>query len=43
MGAKGAVNIIFRGQTQEEMASRASDYEAKFYNPVSFRLPVRFV
>jgi propionyl-CoA carboxylase beta chain len=31
MGAKGAVEIIFRGQNVEE---NTADYEEKFANPV---------
>jgi propionyl-CoA carboxylase beta chain len=33
MGAKGAVEIIFRGRTPEEIAERTSEYEARFANP----------
>ena len=33
MGAKGAVEIIFRGRTAEEIAERTSQYEARFANP----------
>jgi propionyl-CoA carboxylase beta chain len=33
MGAKGAVEIIFRGKTQEEIAERTAEYEARFANP----------
>jgi propionyl-CoA carboxylase beta chain len=33
MGAKGAVEIIFRGKTPEEIAERAAEYEARFANP----------
>ena len=33
MGAKGAVEIIFRGKTPEEIAQRTAEYEARFANP----------
>jgi propionyl-CoA carboxylase beta chain len=33
MGAKGAVEIIFRGRTPEEIAARTAEYEARFANP----------
>ncbi|MDO6415632.1 acyl-CoA carboxylase subunit beta [Sphingomonas sp. BIUV-7] len=33
MGAKGAVEIIFRGRTREEIAERTAEYEARFANP----------
>ena len=33
MGAKGAVEIIFRGKTREEIAERTQEYEARFANP----------
>lgn len=33
MGAKGAVEIIFRGLSPEEQAERAREYEARFANP----------
>jgi len=33
MGAKGAVEIIFRGKTAEEIAERTAEYEARFANP----------
>ena len=33
MGAKGAVEIIFRGRTKEEIAERTAEYEARFANP----------
>tara|TARA_R110002126_G_scaffold210081_2_gene356632 strand:- start:681 stop:2207 length:1527 start_codon:yes stop_codon:yes gene_type:complete len=33
MGAKGAVEIIFRGKTAEEIAERTAQYEARFANP----------
>jgi propionyl-CoA carboxylase beta chain len=33
MGAKGAVEIIFRGKTPEEIAERTKKYEARFANP----------
>jgi propionyl-CoA carboxylase beta chain len=33
MGAKGAVEIIFRGKTPEEIARRTAEYEARFANP----------
>jgi len=33
MGAKGAVEIIFRGRTAEEIAERSAEYEARFANP----------
>ena len=33
MGAKGAVEIIFRGKTKEEIAERTAEYEARFANP----------
>eukprot|EP00760_Papus_ankaliazontas_P004354 PhM_4_TR11825/c0_g1_i1/m.7979/K01966/PCCB, pccB; propionyl-CoA carboxylase beta chain len=34
MGAKGACEIIFRGDTKEEIEKHTKDYEAKFCNPV---------
>ena len=34
MGAKGAVEIIFRGQTVEEQAERTVEYADKFANPM---------
>ncbi len=33
MGAKGAVEIIFRGRTADEIAERTAEYEARFANP----------
>ncbi|RST32008.1 acyl-CoA carboxylase subunit beta [Sphingomonas ginkgonis] len=33
MGAKGAVEIIFRGKTTEEIAERTREYEERFANP----------
>jgi propionyl-CoA carboxylase beta chain len=33
MGAKGAVEIIFRGRSPEEIAERTAEYEARFANP----------
>jgi propionyl-CoA carboxylase beta chain len=33
MGAKGAVEIIFRGKTKEEIAGRTAEYEERFANP----------
>jgi len=33
MGAKGAVEIIYRGKTPEEIAERTAQYEARFANP----------
>ena len=33
MGAKGAVEIIFRGKSKEEIAERTAEYEARFANP----------
>ncbi len=33
MGAKGAVEIIFRGKTAEEIAERTKEYEDRFANP----------
>lgn len=33
MGAKGAVEIIFRGKTPEEIAEQTREYEARFANP----------
>ncbi|BBD97762.1 acyl-CoA carboxylase subunit beta [Sphingobium amiense] len=33
MGAKGAVEIIFRGKTPEEIAARTKEYEDRFANP----------
>ena len=33
MGAKGAVEIIFRGRTPQEIAERTAEYEARFANP----------
>jgi propionyl-CoA carboxylase beta chain len=33
MGAKGAVEIIFRGKTAEEIAAHTAEYEARFANP----------
>ena len=33
MGAKGAVEIIFRGKSAEEIAERTAEYEARFANP----------
>src|SRR5215218_1080235 len=33
MGAKGAVEIIFRGKTHDEIAERTAEYEERFANP----------
>ncbi len=33
MGAKGAVEIIFRGRTKEEIAEKTKEYEDRFANP----------
>ncbi|MBV9841510.1 MAG: acyl-CoA carboxylase subunit beta [Sphingomonadaceae bacterium] len=33
MGAKGAVEIIFRGKTPQEIAQRTAEYEGRFANP----------
>ena len=33
MGAKGAVEIIFRGKIPEEIAEKTAEYEARFANP----------
>ena len=33
MGAKGAVEIIFRGLTEEEIAEKTQEYEDRFANP----------
>ncbi|WP_109356985.1 acyl-CoA carboxylase subunit beta [Sphingorhabdus sp. EL138] len=33
MGAKGAVEIIFRGKTEEEIAEKTKEYEDRFANP----------
>lgn len=33
MGAKGAVEIIFRGRTEEEIAVQTKEYEDRFANP----------
>ncbi len=33
MGAKGAVEIIFRGKTPEEIAEHTAEYETRFANP----------
>jgi propionyl-CoA carboxylase beta chain len=33
MGAKGAVEIIFRGGSAEEIAAQIADYEARFLSP----------
>jgi propionyl-CoA carboxylase beta chain len=33
MGAKGAVEIIFRGKSPEEIAEKTKEYEARFANP----------
>jgi len=33
MGAKGAVEIIFRGRSPDEIAERTAEYEARFANP----------
>ena len=33
MGAKGAVEIIFRGRSVEEIAERTAEYERRFANP----------
>ena len=33
MGAKGAVEIIFRGKSAAEIAERTKQYEARFANP----------
>uniref|UniRef100_A0A1D1ZV42 Propionyl-CoA carboxylase beta chain, mitochondrial n=1 Tax=Auxenochlorella protothecoides TaxID=3075 RepID=A0A1D1ZV42_AUXPR len=34
MGAKGAVEILFRGRSQEEQEVKTSEYEEKFSNPM---------
>ena len=34
MGASGAVEIIFRGRSAEEVAERTREYTAKFANPM---------
>jgi propionyl-CoA carboxylase beta chain len=33
MGAKGAVEIIFRGRSAEEIAARTKEYEDRFLSP----------
>jgi propionyl-CoA carboxylase beta chain len=33
MGAKGAVEIIFRGLSAEEIAEKTREYEERFANP----------
>ena len=33
MGAKGAVEIIFRNQSEDEIAERTKEYETRFANP----------
>lgn len=33
MGAKGAVEIIFRSKDPEEVAARTAEYETRFANP----------
>jgi propionyl-CoA carboxylase beta chain len=33
MGAKGAAEIIYRGQSPEEIAERTRDYEERFMSP----------
>ena len=33
MGAKGAVEIIFRGKTAKEIAEHTAEYEERFANP----------
>ncbi|HUN12821.1 MAG TPA: carboxyl transferase domain-containing protein, partial [Rhabdaerophilum sp.] len=33
MGAKGAVEIIFRGQSPEEIEKRTREYEERFLSP----------
>ena len=33
MGAKGAVEIIFRGKTAQEIAEHTAEYEERFANP----------
>src|SRR5256714_282556 len=33
MGAKGAVRIIYRGKTKDEIAERTAEYEERFANP----------
>lgn len=35
MGAKGAVEIIFRGRSLDEIAKQVAEYEDKFANPMS--------
>merc|ERR1712146_658947 len=35
MGAAGACNIIFRGQTPEALAAHTEDYEAAFATPIA--------
>ena len=37
MGARGAVNIIHRGKSEEEITKEIDDYEAKFCTPVRLR------
>jgi propionyl-CoA carboxylase beta chain len=34
MGAKAAVEIIFRGKSKEEQATRTDEYQTKFANPL---------
>lgn len=35
MGAKGAVEIIFRGRSKEEQAKEVANYERLFANPLT--------
>jgi propionyl-CoA carboxylase beta chain len=35
MGAKGAVEIIFRNQGPERIAAEVEEYERKFANPMA--------
>jgi len=35
MGAKGAVNVIFRGKNPEQIQKEVEDYERKFYTPIA--------
>ena len=37
MGAKGAVEIIFRNSTEEEIAAQTAQYEERFLNSVCGR------
>ena len=34
MGAKGAVEILYRGSTPEEMKARTQEYTLRFANPM---------